>query len=112
LTLWAGCLHFSRRKTGFSHGGNGFLAAFQTRVIVGFRYIENGFSICLQKEVAKEVVGRVYSLDMSLSNGAMIFSIVMTTAMGDGFFKHCSYPDICRLCHRNQSVWFKQDGCA
>ncbi len=42
-------------------------------------------SICLQKEVAKEVVGRVYSLDMSLSNGgAMIFSIVMTTALGDG----------------------------
>ncbi|MFY9135107.1 MAG: hypothetical protein WAO51_07900, partial [Bacillota bacterium] len=32
----------SRRKTGFSHGGNDFLAAFQTRVIVGFRYIKNG----------------------------------------------------------------------
>jgi hypothetical protein len=41
-TLWAGCLHFSCRKTGFSHGGNDFLAAFQTRVIVGFRYIKNG----------------------------------------------------------------------
>lgn len=39
----------------------------------------------LEKEVAKDIIGRVYSLDMTLSNITTVLSIVLNTCLGDRF---------------------------
>lgn len=46
-------------------------------------FVDVTYGIYLQKSVDKEYIGRVFSLDMSLSNFTMIFSILFVTFYGN-----------------------------
>ncbi len=48
-------------------------------------FINVTYGIYLQKSVDQKYIGRVYSLDMSLSNFTMVFSILFITIFGASF---------------------------
>lgn len=48
-------------------------------------FINVTYGIFLQKEIEKEYIGRVYSLDMALSNFTMILAVVFITLWGNNF---------------------------
>lgn len=43
------------------------------------------YRVFLQKEVAKDIIGGVYSLDIALRNITMVLSVVLITLLGDRF---------------------------